>query len=87
MCRITLERGETPIAHCSVQVESLQLDQFFLAIFPSYCDHKIVIKYNLPILLMPIRQQEKSQKYFDLSAFDWNLNRSDMLSTLGATNF
>ena len=32
--------------------------------------HQIFVKLNSPILLVMGRQQEKSQKYFDLSAFN-----------------
>ena len=42
---------------------------------------------NLPILLVLVRQREKSQKYDDLSSFNWYLNHSDLCSTHGAMNF
>ena len=42
---------------------------------------------NLPILLVLVRQREKSQEYFSLLPSNWNLNHSNLLSTLGATNF
>ena len=38
--------------------------------FLSFCCHKIFIKLNLPILLALVGQREKSQKCFDLSAFN-----------------
>ena len=38
----------------------------FLALFQSFCNYEISIKLNLPILLVLVRQREKSQKYFDL---------------------
>ena len=56
-------------------------------IFPSFCNHKIFTKLNLPIFLVLVGQQEKSQKYFDLSAFNQNLNDSNPYSSLGALNF
>ena len=39
------------------------------------------------MLLLLLEQRGKSQKYFDLSAFEWNLNGSDLCSTDGAMNF
>ena len=42
---------------------------------------------NLPIFLKLLRQQEKSQKYFDLLAFNWNLNHSNLCCNLDAMNF
>ena len=45
------------------------------------------MKLILPIHLVLVRQEEKAQKYFDLSVFKWNLNHSNLWSTLGATNF
>ena len=54
--------------------------------FQPLCNHEIFIKFNLPIHLVLGRQQEKSQKYFDLSALNWNLNHLNLSSTLGATN-
>ena len=55
--------------------------------FQSFCNHKIFVKLNLPIFLVLIRQREKSQKYFNHSAFNQNLNHSDLCITLGALNF
>ena len=34
-----------------------------------------------------VGQREKSQKYFDLSAFNWNLGDSNSQSSLDAMNF
>ena len=31
----------------------------------SFCKHEIVVKLNLHIFLVPVTQQENSQKYFD----------------------
>ena len=45
------------------------------------------IKLNLPILPVLVRQREKSQRYFSLSSFNWNLNQSDLWCTLGAKTF
>ena len=39
------------------------------------CKDEIFIKLNLPILLVLVGQQEKSLKYFSLSAFNWNWNQ------------
>ena len=36
---------------------------------------------------MLVEERGKSQKYFDLSAFDWDLNHSNLCSTDGAMNF
>ena len=36
---------------------------------------------------MLVGQREKSQKYFDLSASNWNLNDSNPWSSLGVMNF
>ena len=59
----------------------------FLAIFQSFYNHKIFAGLNLPIFLVLVRQRKKSQKYFNLSSFDWNFNHSNLWSTLGAMNF
>ena len=37
--------------------------------FQSFWNHEICLQLNLPIFLVLLRQQEKSQKYFDLLAF------------------
>ena len=58
-----------------------------MARFQSLCNHEIYIKLNLPILLVLVEQRGKSQKYFDLSAFDWDLNHSNLCNTGGAVNF
>ena len=55
--------------------------------FQSFCNHEIFVKSNLPTYLVLLRQREKSQKYFDLLAFNWNLNHSNLWRTLGAINF
>ena len=36
---------------------------------------------------MLVRQREMSQKYFDILAFNWNLNNQNLWGTLGAMNF
>ena len=41
--------------------ESLQFDQCF-----RFYNHEIFIKLNLPILLVLVKHQQKSAKYFDL---------------------
>ena len=58
-----------------------------ISFLQSFCNHEIFIMLNLPILLVLVRQREKSQKYFSLPAFNWNLNHSNLLSTLVTTNF
>ena len=45
------------------------------------------VKFNLSIFLELMRQWEKSHKFFDLSAFNYNLNHSNLWSTLGVMNF
>ena len=80
---ITLEGGDTPIAHCSVEGESLQFDRCFRPISVFATNHQIsFIKLNLPILLMLVRLREKSQKHCDLLAFNWNLNQSNLCMLL-----
>ena len=49
-----------------------------LGSFQSFFNHRIFIKLNLPMILWLVRQLEKSPKYFDLSAFNENLNRLDL---------
>ena len=49
----------------------------FFSILPTkYCNQDIFIRLNLPILLVPVRQGQRSQKCIDLSAFNYNLNHS-----------
>ena len=55
--------------------------------FQSFCKHQIFLKFNLPIFLVLVRQREKSQKFFDLSAFNYKLNHSDLCRTDGPMNF
>ena len=59
----------------------------FSAIFQPVFKYRIFIKLNLPILLVLVELRGKSQKYFDLSAFDWDLNHSDPESADGVMNF
>ena len=54
--------------------------------FLPLCNHDIFIKLKLPIPLVLARQREKSQKYFNRSAINKNLNDSNLCSTLGAMN-
>ena len=61
---MTIERGETPIAYCSVKGGSLRFDQRFRPFFSHVATMKLLA-----------RQQKKSIKYFDLLA---NLNHSDL---------
>ena len=66
---ITLEREETPIACCSVLGESLPFDQY-LGPVSVLLQSLNLTRLNSPIFLMLVRQQEKSQKYFNLLAFN-----------------
>ena len=38
--------------------------------FSVICNHEIFVKLNLPIFAVLVRQREKSQKYFNLLAFN-----------------
>ena len=58
----------------------------FQAIFKSFCNHDFFVKLNLRIFLALVRQREKSQKYFSLSALIWNLSHSNLCSTASAMN-
>ena len=40
--------------------------------FQPFCNHKIFINLNLPILKVLVEQRGMSQKYQDLLAFNWN---------------
>ena len=42
-----------------------------------FYNHEIFIKLNLPIFIVLVRHRKKSQKYFDLSALNWNFNNSN----------
>ena len=55
--------------------------------FQSFRNHEIFIKLNLHILLVLVKQREKSQKYSHLSAFNWSLDNSNLCSIHGAMNF
>ena len=59
----------------------------FQALFPSLCNHEILIKLNVPISVVLIGQRENSQKYFDLSTSNKNLNDANPFSSLGVMNF
>ena len=48
---------------------------------------RFFIKLNLLILLVLVGQQERSQKYVDLSAFNKNLNDSNPCSSLSVMSF
>ena len=52
--------------------------------FLSYADS---IPLNLSKLTVLVEEQGKSQKSFDLSSFDWDLNHSNLCNTDGAMNF
>ena len=59
----------------------------FWASFQSFSNHEFLVKLNLPIFVVLVGQQEKSQKYIDLSDFNYNLNDSNPWSSLGVMNF
>ena len=65
----TLEERETPIAYCSVSIDSLRFDQCFMPFFRHSAICEIFIKLNLPILLVLVGQRKKLPKCFDLSVF------------------
>ena len=50
-------------------------------------NHEIFVKFSLYILLVFLRQREKSQKYLDLLACNWNSNHSNLQSFLDVMNF
>ena len=72
-CLITLERDETPIGNCSVFGESLQFDQCFRHFF-SHLQQRNFDKVKFTDTSNAGNIARKSQKYFDLSAFNLNLN-------------
>ena len=74
-----------PLSIVLCQVSPYNLSNV-LGLFQSFCEHEIFIMLNLPILLVLVRQREKSQKYLSLLAFNWNLNHSNLRSTFGAIN-
>ena len=49
-----------------------------LVLFQSFCNYEIFLMLNLPMILALVRQREKSQNYFSISALNWNLNHSDL---------
>ena len=75
LCLVTLERGETPMVLCEESPDDLII---CFGYFQLFCNHEILITLNLLILLVLASQQEKSQTYFDLSAFNWNSNHSNL---------
>ena len=46
-----------------------------LCIFSVICNHEIFVKLNLPLLLVLVRQREKSRKDFDLLAFKYRVSQ------------
>ena len=65
----------SPVKNCIFFVDLCEefyvILSMFLAIFQSFCNHAIFfVKLNLPIFLVLVRLREKSQKYFNLLAFN-----------------
>ena len=48
----------------------LCIDRCFRPFFSHFATMKFFVKLNYPIFVVQVGQREKSQKYFDLSAFD-----------------
>ena len=46
--------------------------------FSVICKHEIIVKLNFPIFLVLVRQRGKSQKYFNLLSFEYDLNHSNL---------
>ena len=64
--------------------------------FQPFCNHKVLINLNLPIIVVLVEMQGKSQKYFDLLAFNpnpyglfssYHLWRGGVLSTPPSENY
>ena len=67
--RISLAHERWHFLHYSVRgAISALID--VLGHFQSFCNHEIFVKLNLPVLVVLVRQEEKSQKYFNLLAFN-----------------
>ena len=64
---LKIVKGPLPVVRCELSPYDL-ID--VLGPFPSFCNYKISIKLNLPILLVLVGQREKSLKYFDISTID-----------------
>ena len=69
------------------ETDSLTILSTFEAPFSSFCSHESFINLNLPILLMLVSQQEKSNKFFNLSISNKIFNDSNLQSTHGAMIF
>ena len=74
--RIFLTNEELHFLHYSMREVIYKLIDV-LGHFQSFCNHEIFVKLNLPLFVVLVGQREKSQKYFDLSAFKQNLNDSN----------
>ena len=59
----------------------------FQALIQPFCNNGSFIKLDLPIRLVPVRQQQNRKKYFDLLALNSNWDHSDLWSTHGAMKF
>ena len=71
--RISLTQEKLHFLHHSVREVIYELIEVW-AIFQSFCNHDIFVKLNLPMFVVLVGKREKSQKYFDPSAFNYNLN-------------
>ena len=72
-------RDETSIAYCSVSGESSQFDQHFRPFFNHFATMKFFYKIKFTDASSAGKTAtKKSQKYFELPAFNWNLNHSNL---------
>ena len=67
--RISLIHEKLHFRHYSVRGVIYELIDV-LGHFQSFCNHELFVKLNLPVFLVLVGQREKSQKYFDLLAFN-----------------
>ena len=74
--RISLTHDKFYFLHYSVREVIYALIDV-LGHFQSFCNHEFFGNLNLPVLVALVGQREKSQKYFDLSAINKNLNDSN----------
>ena len=70
MCSGYLSHMKDCILFIDLCDESMMIRSMFQALYQSFCKNEIFLKFNLPIFLVLVRQREKSQKYFDLLAFN-----------------
>ena len=67
--RISLTHEKLHLLQCSVRGVIYALISV-LGHFQSFYNYEIFVKLNLPIFVVLVRQGEKSQKYFNLVAFN-----------------